>query len=255
MPRVLSVGNSFSQDAQKYLHAVSEMAGEPFSCANLYIGGCSLENHVGNLESGARDYEYEYNGEKTGLKVSLRDALENPTYPFVTLQQNSGIARDYETYHPYFETLAEYVRKTQPNAEIFIHETWAYPKGSERLTALGYGYSWEMHRDVRETTRRIAREAGLRIIPAGDAMMNAMMDKTVAEAGLPLHRDAIHASLTYGRFLLALTWFMTLTGKKPAQTPIPTFSDGTVGDPVLCEALTRAAEKAVRDNGYSLETL
>lgn len=255
MPRVLSIGNSFSQDAQKYLHYVSELGGEAFSCANLFIGGCSLERHAENLGSGERAYDYEYNGEKTGLKVSLQDSLEGPTYSIVTLQQSSAIAMKEETYHPYLEKLADYVHKTQPNAEIFMQETWAYPKGSERLTALGYEYSWEMHRDVKEATRRVAREAGFKLIPSGDAMMNAMMDRTVTAAGLPMHRDVIHASLTYGRFLIALTWFMTLTGKKPAQPLLPTFADGTKGDPALCEAMMRAAEKAVRDNGYSLEIL
>ena len=45
------------------------------------------------------------------------------------------------------------------------------------------------------------------IIPSGEAMLAAI------DAGIgKIHRDTFHASLGAGRYLLALTWYRTLTG-------------------------------------------
>ena len=39
---ILSIGNSFSQDAQRYLHDIAKADGVVLSAFNLYIGGCPL---------------------------------------------------------------------------------------------------------------------------------------------------------------------------------------------------------------------
>ncbi|MGN1128615.1 MAG: DUF4886 domain-containing protein, partial [Candidatus Flemingiibacterium sp.] len=45
MLKVLSIGNSFSQDAQRWLHDIAAADGVELLAKNLYIGGCSLERH------------------------------------------------------------------------------------------------------------------------------------------------------------------------------------------------------------------
>ena len=47
--KVLSIGNSFSQDAQRYLHRLAKEDGTFIKCVNLYIGGCSLQTHYINM--------------------------------------------------------------------------------------------------------------------------------------------------------------------------------------------------------------
>ena len=42
MLKVLSIGNSFSQDAQKWLHQLAAENGVELQAVNLYIGGCTL---------------------------------------------------------------------------------------------------------------------------------------------------------------------------------------------------------------------
>ncbi len=39
MLKILSIGNSFSQDAQRYLYDISKSNGEEIKNVNLYIGG------------------------------------------------------------------------------------------------------------------------------------------------------------------------------------------------------------------------
>ena len=51
--RILAIGNSFSEDAAYYVHPMAAAAGIDVKIVNLYIGGCSLETHWRNMESGA----------------------------------------------------------------------------------------------------------------------------------------------------------------------------------------------------------
>ena len=63
--KILSIGNSFSEDATAYLHKISEAGNSPIDVYNLYIGGCSLEMHACNIKSGEKKYRLEYNGRYT----------------------------------------------------------------------------------------------------------------------------------------------------------------------------------------------
>ena len=40
--KVLAIGNSFSQDATRYLHQIAKANQFDLKVVNLYIGGCSL---------------------------------------------------------------------------------------------------------------------------------------------------------------------------------------------------------------------
>ena len=61
--KILSIGNSFSQDAQRYLSRVAKSEGIDMNTFNLYIGGCSLATHFQNMHSEDRAYELQMNGE------------------------------------------------------------------------------------------------------------------------------------------------------------------------------------------------
>ncbi len=45
---VLSIENSFSRDAQRYIHGIVRSDGEKINVFNLYIGGCALSGHYRN---------------------------------------------------------------------------------------------------------------------------------------------------------------------------------------------------------------
>ena len=87
--KILSIGNSFSQDAQRYLHNLAKADGESIKCVNLYIGSCSLRTHYINMLENNKAYSFEFNGETTGLKVSITDALASDDWDYITLQQVS----------------------------------------------------------------------------------------------------------------------------------------------------------------------
>lgn len=207
--KILSIGNSFSQDAQRYLHRLAKAEGENIKTVNLYISGCSLRQHYLNILDDNADYDFEFNGEKTGIKVSIRQALVSDEWDYVTLQQASALSGKIESYDPYLTALADYVRKYCPKAELLIHQTWAYEAESEKLYSLGYETPEQMFADIRKAYHQAARVINAEgIIPSGEAMLGAVHN------GIgKIHRDTFHASRGAGRYLLALVWYKLLTGK------------------------------------------
>lgn len=208
--KILSIGNSFSQDAHHYLHQLAKEDGEQFKCVNLCIAGCSLRTHYLNMLDNVSAYYLEFNGENTGVKVSLSQVLASDDWDVVTLQQASWTSAKEESYFPYIEELANYVKKYCPRAKIYIHQTWAYEDGSERLTKVaGYDSAKAMFLDVQKAYEKAAKAIHADgIIPCGEVMLKAL------SLGIEkVHRDTLHASLVVGRYLLALTWYKSLTGK------------------------------------------
>ena len=206
---ILSIGNSFSQDAQRYLHGVAKADGTQLNSFNLYIGGCSLSTHYRNMLSDQKKYTLEMNGESTGFFVSIKEALLNRNWDVVTLQQVSNESPYYETYQPYLNKIVEFVRLCAPKAKIAIHQTWAYEQGSARLNdELGYKDQTDMFKDVKCAYQKAADEINADlIIPSGE-VFQAMLKEGFEK----VHRDTFHASRGAGRYALALTWYKTLTG-------------------------------------------
>lgn len=87
MIKLLSIGNSFSQDTQAYLHDMAAAGGISIKAGNLYIGGCSLKQHWENASGDHAAYSYEENGTETGRIVSIRQALQQDDWDIVTFQQ------------------------------------------------------------------------------------------------------------------------------------------------------------------------
>lgn len=207
--KILSIGNSFSCDAQRYLQRIAKKDGVNIKTVNLFIGGCSLRTHYLNILQDASAYAFQFNGEDTGLKVSISQALASDEWDVVTLQQASQLSSNFETYTPYLQSIADYVKKYCPRAKIFMHQTWAYEDGSDRLNKVGFESADEMFQNIESSyanASKIIQADG--IIPCGRAMLNA------TKFGIEkIHRDTFHASLGAGRYLLGLTWYKKLLGK------------------------------------------
>lgn len=212
--KILCIGNSFSQDATRYLEAVSD---HQLTARNCCIGGCSLEKHCHQLDSGEESYEYQKDAECQRM-ISLPEALGRHTWDVVTLQQVSVLSGMGDSYEPWLGRLVEEVRRRCPNAEILLHRTWAYEACSDHPGFANYGRdSQRMYRAIYETTEAMAKQYSLRVIPAGDAVQRArkLPEFNTETGGLSLTRDGFHLSFDYGRYLAALVWLHTLTGREP----------------------------------------
>ena len=220
--KVLSIGNSFSQDATRYLHQIARAEGCDLLAVNLYIGGCPLSLHYENMQEDAKAYSLEVNGCTTGFAASIREALLANKWDYVTLQQVSHLSHRYESYQPYLNELAAYVRSLCPGAELLIHQTWAYEQGSKRLTEeLGYQDQGEMYRDLKAAYEQAAAAIEAKgIIPSG-----TLFQELLANGIKTVHRDTFHASLGLGRYALGLLWYGVLTGNSVLKNPFRDFDE------------------------------
>lgn len=218
--KLLSIGNSFSQDAQKWLHQVAESCGVDIHAVNLYIGGCPLQRHWNNFVSRAEDYDMEVNG-VCERKISVNEALKLEKWDVITLQQASPYSGDYSTYQPYLGYLVREVREACPDAKILIHQTWSYEIDC-RLGAYDNFHRSQRIMDERtiDAYARASRDTGAALIPCGD--MVRYLRKNLPEfhypsSGMSINRDGFHLSWDYGRYAAALTWYAFLTGNDPRE--------------------------------------
>lgn len=216
--KVLSVGNSFSVNAQKYLKAIADSMDSPLILGNASIGGCSIERHW--LNASTNGVQYSYKGEK----ITLEEFIKADRWDVITIQQASGFSRFPESYEPAGTELIAFIKKRAPQAEVVVHETWAYREGEGRLA------TWKistdtMYADVSGSYKAFAAKHGLRLIPAGDAFQLARKtpawgDYTPVDknAGTPASGKTLHANDGYhantaGEFLLGCVWYEFLFGK------------------------------------------
>lgn len=215
---ILSIGNSFSDDAQRYIHGIARADGVDIRTVNLYIGGCPLSLHYRNMMSGEEAYALQVNGADTGFRMALEKALLSQEWDYITFQQASHFSFDYETYQPYLTELAAYVRKCCPKAKLLMHETWAYEDGSEKLEKVGYERAMNMYQNIHAAYAKAAETIQADgVIPSGTLM------RALLAAGIPkVHRDTFHASYGLGRYAIGLLWYQVLTGNDVSGN---TFSD------------------------------
>ena len=234
--RVLCIGNSFSWDAvEQELVPLCDAKGIEVEIHNLYYGGCSLAQHADFLMRDTAAYSHRIcsnpspslhgrDGEGFRLikdTISLRQALRDGKYDYISLQQashDSGIRASYE---PWLSLLIDTVCAYQPEAQICWMQTWAYSRDARHPAYPRY------HSDQQEMWDSIVScsnyvldimekqlpsfQGGGRplIIPCGTAIQLARQTKL----GDALCRDGYHLNYIYGRYTAACVWYEILTGK------------------------------------------
>ena len=238
--KILSIGNSFSEDATRYLHEIAKADNYDLTTVNLFIGGCPLRTHYLNALEDSSKYLMMFNGQNTGFEVSIKQALTliSHEWDYVTFQQASYLSPDYNSYQPYLDFVADYVRKYAPKAKLLIHQTWAYAQDHSRLKELlGYDKYTDMLKDIKEAYNKAADSINAYgIIPSGE-VMNMLLERGIEK----VHRDGFHASLGLGRYTLGLLWYTALTGNSISQNCFCNFDEPVTEQEIII------AKQAVMD--------
>ncbi len=225
--KILSVGNSFSTDAHKWLHKLAKVNGVDIQTANLFIGGCSLETHWTNVKENNEYYGLEINGNEAERKIAICEALKMDNWDAVTLQQASHLSGLPQSYEPYLSNLVAVIKDILPNTKLYFHQTWAYETDSTHSGFESYNNDQEqMHRSIVNATEHAAKSVNAQIIPVGKAIDKLRKDVVQFDyknSGLSLCRDGFHLSFDYGRYAAAATWFHTLTGLNVKPTEFEDF--------------------------------
>ncbi len=206
--KILCIGNSFSEDATRYIHQIARADSIKIKVANLYIGGCSLYEHFKNIMTDAPKYDFQINGYSTAIYTSIKTALLSDQWDYITLQQVSRQSISFDTFQPYLDELSAYVKKYAPNSKQILHQTWAYRPECDTMTNLGYSCHEDMFKDIEIAYKKAAEAIGTDIIIPSGALMNQLLKNGIGT----IHRDDIHAASGAGRYALGLLWYTFLTG-------------------------------------------
>ena len=208
--RVLCIGNSFSWDAvEQELVPLCDEKNVQVEIHNLYYGGCSLQQHAEFLLKDTAAYSHRVctNAEPRVIKdtISLRQALQDGDYDYISLQQASHDSGIRSSYEPWLSMLIDTVRAYQPNARICWMQTWAYSQDAKHPDYPRYHCNQqEMWDSIVACTPK-----QLPVIPCGAAIQLARQTKL----GDSLCRDGYHLNYVYGRYTAACVWYEMITGK------------------------------------------
>jgi hypothetical protein len=243
--KVLSIGNSFSQDAHKWLYDVCKSAGKEIYNVNLYYGGCSLYAHWHFYVNDAAEYDYEIKGEPV-RKITLREALTLEEWDVITYQQASHDSGIYDKYQPFLCDLHKVVKEACPNAKFYIHKTWAYEIDSPHGSFVLYNHDQKyMYECLSNAYDKAAESIGVDVIPAGD-VIQYLRDNTkefdYKNGGISLNRDGFHLSYGYGRYAASLTWYCKMFDGKTADV---TFAPEICEDENLVNVIKKAVDTVV----------
>ncbi len=130
--RLLTVGNSFSRNATRYLPDMAKsMPGCKLILSRADVGGGRLDQHYKMAVRSEGDEQFKPYGFRDPVthrysKVNLKTALVACKWNIVTIQQYSAYSYKRATFEPWFGKLHAYIMKYAPQAKIYIHQTWAY---------------------------------------------------------------------------------------------------------------------------------
>jgi len=244
--KILAIGNSFSTDSLEYLWEICESGGvETVITGHLNIGGCSLDTHWKNMSENLPAYKFYLN--TSGTKELTPDStaefgIKAQDWDIIVIQQVSGQSGLKDTYGA-LDSIVTYLEetKTNPNAKILWHATWAYQQNSSHADFAKYEKDqMTMYQAILDAAADVAL-ADTRIdgvIPTGTAVQNVR----TSYLGDTLTRDGYHLSQSHGRYLAALTWFVATTGGDPANVSyVPPAQEVIRADlPLLWEAAANA---------------
>ena len=213
--KILSIGNSFSDDATQWLGNILLDMGYDIYLGNLYIGGCSIDTHWKNAQSGEKAYDYRTCqwGTWKSTKQSLEYGIKAQEWDIITVQQvsqNSGMPETFGN----LENLLDFIdaKKKNPNAKVYWHMTWAYESDTTHSGFLNYNSDqMTMYNAIVNAAKEkiVTNDRFTGVIPSGTAIQNLR----TSYLGDHITRDGYHLSYDVGRYTAALTWAKLLTGE------------------------------------------
>lgn len=132
--KVLTIGNSFAENASAYASAIAAAQGCELMFGYIKYPSCTIAQHVSNAKNNKAVYKFEYTDSsgrhliKTGEDgncAAIREALEYTDWDIVVLQEGSTASEKFENFSQLTE-LIDIVKNTLPAADIMLHETWSW---------------------------------------------------------------------------------------------------------------------------------
>ena len=243
--RLLSIGNSFSDDMQQYMYDIFKENGYETSICNLYVGGCTLKRHYDNIKNDTHEYAYKVydkNGFHEVYDYAISDCLKEK-WDIITLQQASYESGDktkfidIETGENYVNLIHDWFMENYENYnEIrwIYHATWSYDKDFKGDTFRIYDYSQEkMERGMIDCLNKYILYNPIfeSVIPNFYSIKILRDDYHINP-----YRDGFHLSFDLGRYLAGFIACMTIIKDVPHR-PKTTCLNITKEEKRLCREI------------------
>ena len=213
--RLLTLGNSFAGNALQFLEPMAKATGHNLEVRRCNPGGCSLAQHWERIQLGDAD-PANPNGQYDGKTLSA--ILADGPWDVITIQQYSLISHDLASYRPYAADLVTYLKQRVPQAEIVMHQTWAYRCDDARFVPTSdVKTQQDMYDGVTKSYDTMATDLGLRLMPSGDAFWAADHDPlwgykpdtafviaNAVEPALPNQTHSLHVGYRWNKHALAM---------------------------------------------------
>lgn len=215
--RILTIGNSFSEDAvENYFYDLAKAGGHTITIGNLYIGGSGLSLHWENATENKPNYQLRKiatNGTMNRIdNQSIYQAINNENWDYISFQEVSQLSGIIDGYNEFLPQLINYTKKfaTNPDVKLILHQTWAYSQDSNHEGFANYDNDQQkMYNAIVSTVNTVKEKYDIDlVVPSGTAIQNGR----TSYLGDRFTRDGYHLDLGVGRFTAASTWYETIFG-------------------------------------------
>ena len=204
--KVLTIGNSFSENASSYATEIAQNQGYDLTFAYLKLSSGTIDQHWTNAQNNTAAYKFAYTDstgrhnikEEGSAGATIQEALEYMDWDIIVFQQGSTASGDYATYSN-LGNLIDYVQQFCPDAQLMIHETWSWA-------------SWPAERfdDIEAAYHRAAQENGnLPVIHTGRAFEFA---RTALDSRTILNESDNQHANAYGKFVAGASYVTAIFG-------------------------------------------
>ena len=248
--KVLTIGNSFSENASAYASEIAAVNGLSLTFGYLKFPSCTIARHYEAAVNNKAVFKFEITdptGKRTTIKqeaaswdspdskkcATIREALEYMDWDVIVFQQESYTSLDASSFAD-LPKLIEYVKGFCPDARLMIHEVWAWG-------------TWENDPDkdfskIKANYEAAAEANGLAIIPSGlgfEYAREALGDYTIVNENDGHYQ---HAN-SYGKYVAGCCYVGALFG---VTIEPDTFKEhAEINKDGYAEQLTAAANKAI----------
>ena len=246
--KVLMIGNSFADDTIYHAKRAAASYGINLDIYDAYIGGCTLNQHYANIQSGDAVYRMgSMNGDRWIYEsnVSLSYIVTSNTWDVITFQQASAEIGRQGTYSNLGNLVQAVKDIALGNPKYYWHQTWAY----DYDYADYYDYFSYFNNDQEAMFEALVERYNEDVVPLNlfeKTIFNGTAVQNVRSSymGDTFTRDGKHMSSVHGRYLLTCNFLSVVFGIDLDLSPVTYRPDG-ISD-TYQEVVKEAVKNAIK---------
>lgn len=213
--KVLSIGNSYSNDTFWMLKDIAQSAGKELTVGVAHLSGGTLQQMWDAINNDKTITAYNKwtpsSGHKQNNNASPRVIIVDEPWDFIFFQQASTQSMNYDTFQPYLKNIANYVQNNATNSKVRYGINMIWPRPVSNSSIGTPEKQLEVYNDIVDAYQKAAFDTDLEVfVPTGTAIMNGRNNDYLADISNELTRDGSHLDEGIGRYLAAMTVFITL---------------------------------------------